>query len=857
MLLVIHNLPSNTRYSDVKNLIQKQCALNNVILDNLVNEGTYKKVTVGVAEEGDAVVIERKLNGMMLGGNSLYVEDMRKKKGKSYDANKSSRWNTPPISNNLPSLLGHNTMNFGQNTSRFSQNNPVMGQMMELNTSMRSQNNSMGSIAPLMSQNTPFMGQITPLLGTPPGQMVQSGPLMVPPPLMGQAPSAFSGPFYMSPQSNDYGNYNSGRPMADQYSSGKDTAPSKNYGYPDTGTHKNVPDKPIPVWATSEENSNYSNRGYLGNEPDRYQNRQGSRRTKWDSGQEQYESAATRDTSKRVRPWAADHSPPYTRPEYEPFDRSYDRGQERYSRRTGDSGSNAYQRRPFDTSHSGSNYRSNSPPGFRRGAPRNEYRSHEGRSPPPKRLRADYNAPNFKPVPNYLKDKKVPKKVKLTVSKIIERDGVWRSQAAAKIVKEMFTTINTNSAVPQNVAFHKMKTAVRNRLLIILNNRLEVKIPDQVLLYRRKFKTDEDQCLYNRIIRHILHEKKRKPMESDAQEEADADPDAPKMSQPAKTVVQLTPAPLEQVLEKLPKYPQGKTLNQIQKQILKKELKEQTCPQLDPVMKKAVDLEIDAIRDIILAECTDPKHEGQTMFCKRMNESDIMDEIRRMITLNLAKRLLNLGTVPLVRILGVPKPPRKAPLDDFLKTRGVVSLKKSDRKPMYIATCKSYESFDNLCALKDVVIDNVKVLFKPMYLTAPPGKVNHNKIRQQAYKQTVEITAEKPTEVNVKTEKNPEEIKGDVNSQLQDIKKEIEKSVTEIKKEVVTPVKSKPAIQSKAAEVKQEVLIPVKNKDEEEGGDEKHDDNVTQDDDDYYNEDYGEEYPVEDSEVNEDDLEDY
>lgn len=68
------------RYIDIKSLIQSKCGLNEVILDNLVPEGENKRVTVGLADEGDAALLVRKINGLYIGGCQLYVEDVRQKK---------------------------------------------------------------------------------------------------------------------------------------------------------------------------------------------------------------------------------------------------------------------------------------------------------------------------------------------------------------------------------------------------------------------------------------------------------------------------------------------------------------------------------------------------------------------------------------------------------------------------------------------------------------------------------------------------------------------------------------------------------------------------------------------------------
>lgn len=69
------------RYADVKSLILSKCGLKEVILDNLVSDGrNSKRVTVGLAEEEDAALLVRHINGLYLEGRQLYVEDVRKKK---------------------------------------------------------------------------------------------------------------------------------------------------------------------------------------------------------------------------------------------------------------------------------------------------------------------------------------------------------------------------------------------------------------------------------------------------------------------------------------------------------------------------------------------------------------------------------------------------------------------------------------------------------------------------------------------------------------------------------------------------------------------------------------------------------
>lgn len=78
-------LKFQTRYCDLKQLIQLKCNLSEIILDNLVSDGKgNKKVTVGLAEESDAAILVRKVNGIFIGGNQLYVENVKQNKVRKY-----------------------------------------------------------------------------------------------------------------------------------------------------------------------------------------------------------------------------------------------------------------------------------------------------------------------------------------------------------------------------------------------------------------------------------------------------------------------------------------------------------------------------------------------------------------------------------------------------------------------------------------------------------------------------------------------------------------------------------------------------------------------------------------------------
>lgn len=69
-----------TRYSDIKSLILTKCGFTDLILDNLTHgDNNSKKVTVGLAEEEDAAILVRKINGLFVDGRQIYVETVTKK----------------------------------------------------------------------------------------------------------------------------------------------------------------------------------------------------------------------------------------------------------------------------------------------------------------------------------------------------------------------------------------------------------------------------------------------------------------------------------------------------------------------------------------------------------------------------------------------------------------------------------------------------------------------------------------------------------------------------------------------------------------------------------------------------------
>ncbi|CAG9790090.1 unnamed protein product [Diatraea saccharalis] len=150
MLLTIHNLPANTRYCDIKKLILTSCGLTEVLLDHLVNEGDYKKVTVGVAEEEDAAILVRKINGLYVEGAQLYVEDIRQKKKSTEqpyrpmsNSNKDYDQRENPVEQPGPGLQGMFAqqnlpmqMNMLHNMAQFNPQLMVQDAMMMMNRQM-------------------------------------------------------------------------------------------------------------------------------------------------------------------------------------------------------------------------------------------------------------------------------------------------------------------------------------------------------------------------------------------------------------------------------------------------------------------------------------------------------------------------------------------------------------------------------------------------------------------------------------------------------------------------------------------------------------------------------------------------
>ncbi|CAK1549175.1 unnamed protein product [Leptosia nina] len=75
MLLILHNLPKTITSTYIKEFLRRQCGMDQFILDKLEDENSLsKRVTIGVAEETDAAILVRKVNGFNLFGHQLYIE---------------------------------------------------------------------------------------------------------------------------------------------------------------------------------------------------------------------------------------------------------------------------------------------------------------------------------------------------------------------------------------------------------------------------------------------------------------------------------------------------------------------------------------------------------------------------------------------------------------------------------------------------------------------------------------------------------------------------------------------------------------------------------------------------------------
>ncbi|XP_050680333.1 uncharacterized protein LOC126976156 isoform X2 [Leptidea sinapis] len=81
MLLIIHNVPVQMRYSDVRDFLISKSGIQQLILDNLIHEksGSKQQVTVGLVDESDAAIFVRKINNLYLDGEPIYIENVGQK----------------------------------------------------------------------------------------------------------------------------------------------------------------------------------------------------------------------------------------------------------------------------------------------------------------------------------------------------------------------------------------------------------------------------------------------------------------------------------------------------------------------------------------------------------------------------------------------------------------------------------------------------------------------------------------------------------------------------------------------------------------------------------------------------------
>ncbi|XP_028027645.1 uncharacterized protein LOC114241106 [Bombyx mandarina] len=228
MLLIIHNLPADTSYADVKSLIHSKCGLTDVILDNLMSQDSAgKKVTVGVTDEHDAAIIIGKINGIFINGHQLVVENRQKKPVEPVES-----FNAPAV----PPL--RQPKMYTNNTASYAALNPVVCPPANQNP------------APILTQN-PNMGYGFPPLNTP------------------------NMPYYMSNQ-NPYTGYGT-QPQQAQSSYSSQQAPRYSYQNPNKQICSNMPNYQSNKSDFQSNTTGYQsdNKGYVSNTADYQTNMSG------------------------------------------------------------------------------------------------------------------------------------------------------------------------------------------------------------------------------------------------------------------------------------------------------------------------------------------------------------------------------------------------------------------------------------------------------------------------------------------------------------------------------------------------------------------------------------------------------
>ncbi|CAB3247093.1 unnamed protein product [Arctia plantaginis] len=177
--------------------------------------------------------------------------------------------------------------------------------------------------------------------------------------------------------------------------------------------------------------------------------------------------------------------------------------------------------------------------------------------------------------------------------------------------------------------------------------------------------------------------------------------------------------PLALIPGRIPHYPEGdKKLNTQHKKdakdILMSDLSSPMFNKLELKVKNAIDKEVNLLCTMIDKVCENPGKDPIPANFLQFLKGDVSAEMRRVFKVMLARRILPILPT-MLRVYASP-PIKRVPLENFLKNFKVSALKKSKQNAYYVVHCNSIEDHDKLCQMKEVLVADSLVSFKPLHL---------------------------------------------------------------------------------------------------------------------------------------------
>ncbi|XP_068624398.1 general transcriptional corepressor trfA-like isoform X2 [Battus philenor] len=745
MLLIIHNLPTTVRYSEVKALVKEKCNLEEIILDKLVYESNdSRKVTIGLSDDNDALIVYKELDGYIYMGQKLYIEDVRGNKRQTAPrssnqgqgiwkkfnerSNESSKLQqerftkeAAPTTSYTSSHINNSSCNlpFYQNSTVTYQSPAGQSNMMQFQT--------MGSLgisnrALMQNPNMSYSG---------PNNFDNCPPTMVPPPQQPDfIPFSSDNSQYKPVVKNDNGGryfqkninkpftlesrQNFHEPIHSQSGRNEIMSPSRNdRGNDDHYNRSKFSNERIDVW---------NRLGDYAERSDVYTKRYNDTNSDNNEKQQRNSYNQSQGENNRIKVWDNQYN-------FNKQDSFNDNDEDGYS----GSSVNNYNRQSSMQTHgkySRTNDRSfgndcDSQYDWKYSQNNDEYncqsfgmsnkkvpvggydrddRTHKSnfyqrqentnKSKQFSNFRAsDFKQPRnvtntFKQSSKYFNAKpegNAPIQAVYKHRSLSVKEETWRNQAIAAIAKDLVAAFDVKKFMSEPGFMPYLKYLIRLRIDKITGKREGVTLNQILEEYYQLYPTGSQKSFFI---------------------EATKDYPSYKVNKEYKA--------------------KDKKLCQQYKNLAQEEYAGGIEYKLEPKLQEAVDKEVKVLVDLFIEECNKNSGGDEVKICQHLIK--LSDNFKKVLQLDLTKRILNIDCNLPLRLFVVPKI-KTQELIPLLEGLGIVSVRKQAHKKMFVAVCKSYESFDHLCAIENKTINGYTLTFKPLHLAGPipRRKLNKNK----------------------------------------------------------------------------------------------------------------------------------